>query len=425
MVMYRAALIILFFSLPAIAQVQDLPDKTIKEINENKISEQAIKKQKVRSKKFAAVVQHIKGKARKKSSKDHLKFKDIIAAGESVKVGKNSILKIVSNSRCVGVIYGPAKFKAPDPDASALDIAWDFSNGSIRWICQSGQRELVKVDDLNISVTGGEFIYDDNQLLVLADAVSANGQNLSEKTLYGVSLGKLLAITPKAKTEDVWKFDQTLLKPKESHKLAKKDDSGELDPVTSRWILGAHIGAASITPSEQEFTNDSLEIFGFRPQFHYKISSDASLIGSFGFQEMDSGGDDNFFSMFPTTESRISEMFFADIGYRFRHHSKWSFFIRLGIAEAVWSVSGPDPLFPMNFIEDEVDFMIVYANIGIDRTYRFSNTFGFYFSIELQYGLSISSDSNSSGQSGSSLLVEDGDITTMAVFLSLGPMLTF
>lgn len=205
---------------------------------------------------FAAIVQHHTGRPYLQNKKrKRLEFKNIIDYKDTIIVPKNnSRLKLITQKRCVVVMYANTKVVAPNNK----DDSWKVIQGAVRWICPEGNIENIVYKKSPILVEGGEVLISKNQLITLKPKVKYfpkpkdldNQQEFIFENLY-ILKGRNWHLAKNQKNSyELYKYDQTYPSPQES---ARKFAIVPTDPVVKRVFLGmSPIGWSGLLHHEKD-----------------------------------------------------------------------------------------------------------------------------------------------------------------------------
>ncbi len=213
-------------------------DPTKVEVNDNLYSTAELKLQEalVKDENFQGVVQFIRGEVlwTDTGKQPDPQFKTILKKGDALKIGADSFVKVVTQKRCIGVVYGPSTLTMPK---SKEDDVWDIEDSTVRWICPGKSEEKLQIAKRPLTLFASEIFYRDNKLLVVKGEPQAENGSLEEKKLY---VGKATQFRPLKKQphpHQLWEMNQEISLPKESNLWDEPEK-----PRNYRFSLGPQLG---------------------------------------------------------------------------------------------------------------------------------------------------------------------------------------
>lgn len=229
---------------------------------------------------FAAIVQFAEGKTTLVNSETSLDFKDIVKFGQELEVAANSKIKLITQKRCIAILYANTKLQSPKDKLSP----WIVKSGSVRWICPEDKTESLTLLEAPIEIQNGEILFDKKFLIIFKDQVRSQSKDLKTQLTYSHVSGKLLPLKDQPTEADIWKRDQKFPLPKES--IRWKADA-PVNPSKFRVYLQPHIGIGGVHDwdKDRDITEQKFEVTGARLGVNFQIAEKHSVIAFLEFSE--------------------------------------------------------------------------------------------------------------------------------------------
>lgn len=270
--------------------------------------------------KFAGIIQFSKDNA-------EYDFKDIIEFGKAINVPKNSYIKIITQKRCIAVLYENTKVEAPADRVSP----WKVVSGDVRWICPEDKVERLLIKDLEVQVQNGELLLTGSQLLVIKNSVRIKEKDLNSNSVYIYKNKKFLLLKNQPDPYDIWTKQQKFPAPLES--LSVKVEKPQ-DPYVNRVFLTvAPVGFAGLYHHEEENKVSNFEMgshaFRLGVNFPWKNKSIYTFLE---YNQGDSTEKNNNNQPIPVgTKSLKFEATTLGLGLRHNHINSSSFYYYVGL----------------------------------------------------------------------------------------------
>lgn len=384
---------------------------------------------------ITGMVQYVEGTpswSSEKTSRPDIQFQSLIYRRDKINLGRNEILKFVSEKLCQGVIYGPATIKTPESSADQ----WTLLNArGVRWICPKEKSQSIIIDRTEARVSGGELVYQNGQLLVRQDLVQSDRQPLTTGTLYKKNGATWTAVTPQPEEYEKWQFNNDLRIPSESAEFTRPNRL-----FNHRLILSASpIGGGGLKHDEEQLDNDDLSAEQIYLQYQKRWGNRSLTFGAGRFETFLEGENrsNNSNSRFePQTEF---EMTFFDLGIRWNHEKTWAFYTRAGLGFGSVQSNGDFIVDATNGtfqgFNSEADHTFAIFTFGVEKTFFRNNVerwgllnlLGLYTSVELKLIQSIATtntrfeDFGGAGSTGNlPEEIENGQIFSAALLFNIG-----
>lgn len=384
---------------------------------------------------FIGVVQHLKGQGRWQRRPDHslkekLQFKSFFHLNDVATLDDNSHLKLISQSRCKAVIYGPAGIAAPTQTTTPV---WTIKAKAMRWLCPEGARENLKLNERRLQVQAGEVLYKDGQLFVLSGRILSPSGVLQSNTVYSYNESKWNAVrTMEKDSYFLWSLHNSLPLPKESLQLKKPKI-----PIRSRWTFGPIGGGGSVQHDNEIVSGDDYGWSGLRLGSNF-LWKDKSIIATLTWLEMEPEEDTESGPTGPQPGQIFnytrSQIFSADLGLRLYHERSWSPYFKVGLAHESLEIDFNGNMGGFYFGTRRIQELInTTITAGIDKTF-FTDWLGWgglYLSAEAFYQLTLLKggesvrDEYSDNTNQSRLNGLSSGVQRYGVLFHVGGMLTF
>ncbi len=362
------------FSLQALSQEESLIDKSSDQPNDQlRTQTNQQTNQQTKEVAFAAIVQFVAGRVERKlpeaqraspasgkrDNSEPLDFRTAIYDGEKIRVAEEATLKLITKSGCIGVFYGPGEVESPTEQQP-----WRIRTRATRWICPSGARLNLLIRGLPLEVSGGEFLFDNGRLLILAGQVIApratrdTDVDFTVGTLYQYRSKRWQSLKPAPHPYEIWQFNQNQQAPQESAQLAKPDR-----PIQTRITLSPIRGRGSLFFDHHEIDQDVPDLSGVRLQIHRRLGTGSMTYG-FSFVEKgekESNDSENIFEGNRTTTHLAA----LEAGYRLYHEKSLSPYLRLGLGYQTAEIR-TQRFMPYEFSRTEYEFYSLTAALGAD-----------------------------------------------------------
>jgi hypothetical protein len=242
-------------------------DPSVVDVNDKLYSSAEIKLQEalLKDEKFQGVVQFVRGEvlwADANRQPDPV-FKSILRKGDALKLGQDSFVKIITQKRCIGVVYGPTTLTT---GVSKEDDVWQVDESTVRWICPGKSEERLQIGKKALSLFSSEILYYKNKLLVLNGEPSGENGNLDPHKLYVGKGSSWRLVKNQPHIYDLWLMNKEVPIPKESEPWAEPDKK-----ATYRLSVGPQVGGGSFSYGDsniQDAVPSDLRGFRLTGYFH-------------------------------------------------------------------------------------------------------------------------------------------------------------
>lgn len=278
---------------------------------------------------FAAIVQFSEGSSMVAGTSAELDFKDIVKFGQDIEVSNNSKLKLITQKRCIAILYGNTKLQSPKDKLAP----WIIKSGSARWICPEEKTENLVLIEAPLEIQNGEILFDKKFLIIFKDRVRSQVKELKTHLTYSHTNGKFLPLKDQPSESDIWKRDQKFPLPKESTRW--KVDA-PLNPSKFRVFLQPHMGIGGIHDwdKDRDITEQQYKTNGGRLGVNFQVAEKHSIVAFLEYTESENQDSRNS-SNGPVPVGYFSnkiESFIAGVGLRHNYIEPASLYYYVGIA---------------------------------------------------------------------------------------------
>lgn len=343
---------------------------------------------------YSGVVQYADGSLERvdaSKAKAPVAFGLTIYEDDRLQLGADSTLKIVTRQECIAVFHGEGVALA-----SNREKPWRLKTNAVRWICPEGKIDTFQFQNFRYRITGGEVLIAGDKLILLSGELRATKTpegGFTARTLYVLTNGTYSKVEPQDERA-AWTFNQSRKPPKESTKWVEPK-LPEVPPATkeqkkSRLLFTPVFGGAYLGYDVSSLNENEAKSEGGRIQYMRRLESGRSFLASISVrgvnpQDDTGGGSGSGSGPSPKTVSNDAFLMLLEGGWRDRHDSVFSSYLRLGAgyAKSRISVNRQD----VNYrSETTYEFGVISAAGGVDVIYCPSifDTLGLTAGIEAQ-----------------------------------------
>lgn len=364
--------------------------------------------------KFAAIVQY-------SNAKEKYNFKDIVLFNETIKVPDDSYIKIITQKRCIAVLYKNTVVQSPVDRVSP----WKIISGDARWICSEDKVERISVADSELQVQNGELLINGKQLTVLKNSVRFQDKDLNINTVYAYKNTKWLPLKNQPDPYTLWNKQERFPAPLESVRV--KTEKPE-DPYVKRVFLNlAPVGLSGVRNHElkDDGSDLSLETHAFRLGTNFPWKNKSVLV-FLEYSQGESGNENTGYGPPPVGYKSIKfEATTLGIGLRHNHINSSSFYYYLGLTHQKYQMHQHPSTF--EYYDTKVVYPLnISAGGGYQKIFWSKNWVSLMVGVDLKIIQSLTKGKvDFFNQPFNENKSPEGLLTEYSSFVYLGPVFNF
>jgi hypothetical protein len=373
--------------------------------------------------KFAGIVQHTKGApiSSKGDKKKNLDFKDLIYFSETISVPKSARLKLITQKRCVAVLYENASVVSPKDK----NEPWEIKKGPVRWICPENRLEKFIYENSEFSIQNGEFLFYDNRLVPFRDQVLVEHKPLLKRTVYEFKNGAWTVLKDQPEAFALWQTDQSYTPPTESSRNnAQKPEDAHVIRIFANY-LGGSSGITNYGSGER-LSAYNMKGEGLRLGTNFPLKN-KSLLVFLDFFEAENPGYHKGSNSGPDpigTKSIHTESFTAAVGLRKNHFQTGSYYGYLGLTNLKYDFHTRKDNFDYDSAKLEYKFAVT-GGIGYQKIFFSKSWLSLMAGAELRLTQSLTDGDATNYNNGIANGNPKAYVTNYALILYLGPVVNF